>query len=231
MVNISWYQQYLQKHDCNAWLQCNVNIYHIIIRWTESFSLTCLTLCRFIIFLVVFRIEHYILKLNKKDFQLYDFALVWRNIVPLAMLIIRLSRLSACSISDSFCAGHRMGRWSYIGFMRWCTSDGSASGWEEGLQAWWGVRKLDASWLQAFYDFWHIYEIALIRHIWPFIIPVSQGQISGCCGEGRRPEYFVHHFWPVLITILVTRLGRQLNWSYALKRIIIAKRRQKLFYI
>ena len=169
-------------------LQCNSNRYHTIIKLTGRCSLTCLTLCRFIIFLVVFRIEHYILKLNKKDFQLYDFALVWRNIVPLAMLIIRLSRLSTCSISDSSCAGHRMGRWSYIGFMRWCTSDGSASGWEEGLQAWWGVLKLNASWLQAFYDFWHIYEIALIRHIWPFIIPVSQGQISGCCGEGRRPE-------------------------------------------
>ena len=147
-------------------LQCNSNRYHTIIKLTERCSLTCLTLCRFIIFLVVFRIEHYILKLNKKDFQLYDFALVWRNIVPLAMLIIRLSRLSACSISDSFCAGHRMGRWSYIGFMRWCTSDGSASGWEEGLQAWWGVRKLDASWLQAFYDFWHTYENS---HFTPYL--------------------------------------------------------------
>ena len=137
-------------------LQCNSNRYHTIIKLTERCSLTCLTLCRFIIFLVVFRIEHYILKLNKKDFQLYDFALVWRNIVPLAMLIIRLSRLSTCSISYSSCAGHRMGRWSYRGFMRWCTSDGSASGW-----VWpsgrWVVPALDASWLQAFYDFWHTY--------------------------------------------------------------------------
>ena len=147
-------------------LQCNSNRYHTIIKLTERCSLTCLTLCRFIIFLVVFRIEHYILKLNKKDFQLYDFALVWRNIVPLVMLIIRLSRLSTCSISDSSCAGHRMGRWSYIGFMRWCTSDGSASGWEEGRQAWWGVRKLDASWLQAFYDFWHTYRNS---HFTPYL--------------------------------------------------------------
>ena len=129
----------------------------------------------------------YISKLNKKDSQRYDFALVWRNIIPLAMLIIRLSKVSTCSMSHSSCAGHQMGLWKYRGFMRWCTSDGSASGW-----VWpsgrWVVPALHASWLQAFYDFWHIYEIALIRNIWPLIIPVSQGQISGCCGEGRRPE-------------------------------------------
>ena len=80
------------------------------------------------------------------------------NIIPLAMLRSRLSTLSTYWMSLSYCAGHRMGRWSYRGFMRWCTPDGSASGWVEGLQARWGVWKLDASWLQAFYDFRHTYE-------------------------------------------------------------------------
>ena len=81
-----------------------------------------------------------------------------KNIIPLAMLRSRLSTLSTYWMSLSYCAGHRMGRWSYRGFMRWCTPDGSASGWVEGLQARWGVWKLDASWLQAFYDFRHTYE-------------------------------------------------------------------------
>ena len=136
-------------------------------------------------------LEFMFFNLDTKALQYYDFALTdWTReiIIPLVLLRSRLSSLSTWSISLTYCAGHRMGHWKYRGFMRWCTSDGSASGWEEGRQAWWGVRKLDASWLQVFYDFWHTYEIAIIRHIWPFIIPVSQGQISGCCGEGRRPE-------------------------------------------
>ena len=105
-------------------------------------------------------LEFMFFNLDTKALQYYDFALTdWTReiIIPLVLLRSRLSSLSTWSISLTYCAGHRMGHWSYRGFMRWCTSDGSASGW-----VWpsgrWVVPALDASWLQAFYDFWHTYE-------------------------------------------------------------------------
>ena len=101
-----------------------------------------------------------------------------KNIIPLAMLRSRLSTLSTYWMSLSYCAGHRMGHWSYRGFMRWCTPDGSASGWVEGLQARWGVRKLDASWFQGIYNFWGTYEVATLKHIATYIVPVPHQVVT-----------------------------------------------------
>ena len=101
-----------------------------------------------------------------------------KNIIPLAMLRSRLSTLSTYWMSLSYCAGHRMGLWSYRGFMRWCTPDGSASGWVEGLQARWGVRKLDASWFQGIYNFWGTHEVATLQHIATYIVPVPHQVVT-----------------------------------------------------
>ena len=101
-----------------------------------------------------------------------------KNIIPLAMLRSRLSTLSTYWMSLSYCAGHRMGHWSYRGFMRWCTPDGSASGWVEGLQARWGVRKLDASWFQGIYNFWGTHEVATLQHIATYIVPVPHQVVT-----------------------------------------------------
>ena len=95
----------------------------------------------------------------KHYFRQYSFReerQVGRTIIPLVLLRSRLSTWVLVNIIDSLC-WPPYGPLMYRGFMRWCTSDGSASGW-----VWpsgrWVVPALDASWLQAFYDFWHTYE-------------------------------------------------------------------------
>ena len=53
----------------------------------------------------------------------------------------------------AFCAGHLSGPLELQRTHAMMFSRGSARGWVNGLLAKWGVRGLDAGWLQAFYNF------------------------------------------------------------------------------